>query len=423
MLDIQFIRAHPDLVRAGAVKKRIPIDLDRLLDVDRQRRLLAREGDDLRALSNAKSKAIPALQGPDKQAAIEALRRVSDQIKELEARTREVDAEFLRLMYTIPNVPAAEVPDGEDEKDNVEIRRWGAPRAFAFKPKDHLELGESLDIVDVPRGAKLAGARNYFLKGAAVLLEMAVLRLAFDHLLGKGFVPLQVPLLVRDPAMIGTAYFPGGEEQAYRIEKDGLNLIGTAEVSVTAYHGDEILGAEELPRRYVALSPCFRREAGAAGKDTRGLYRVHQFYKVEQVVLCEADPELSKREHLAILRNSEEILEMLALPYRVVNVCGGDLGVPQIQKFDLETWMPSRDAFGETHSASRFHDFQARRLNLRYRTATGAVRHCHTMNNTVIASPRILVAILENYQNEDGSVTVPRVLRAYMGGMEAIRAR
>ncbi|HEV8440669.1 MAG TPA: serine--tRNA ligase [Methylomirabilota bacterium] len=423
MLDIQFIRAHPDLVRAGAVKKRIPIDLDRLLDVDRQRRLLAREGDDLRALSNAKSKAIPALQGPDKQAAIEALRRVSDQIKELEARTREVDAEFLRLMYTIPNVPAAEVPDGEDEKDNVEIRRWGAPRAFAFKPKDHLELGESLDIVDVPRGAKLAGARNYFLKGAAVLLEMAVLRLALDHLLGKGFVPLQVPLLVRDPAMIGTAYFPGGEEQAYRIEKDGLNLIGTAEVSVTAYHGDEILGAEELPRRYVALSPCFRREAGAAGKDTRGLYRVHQFYKVEQVVLCEADPELSKREHLAILRNSEEILEMLALPYRVVNVCGGDLGVPQIQKFDLETWMPSRDAFGETHSASRFHDFQARRLNLRYRTATGAVRHCHTMNNTVIASPRILVAILENYQNEDGSVTVPRVLRAYMGGMEAIRAR
>lgn len=423
MLDIQFIRAHPDLVRAGAVKKRIPIDLDRLLDVDRQRRLLAREGDDLRALSNAKSKAIPALQEPDKQAAIEALRRVSDQIKELEARTREVDAEFLRLMYTIPNVPAAEVPDGEDEKDNVEIRRWGAPRAFAFKPKDHLELGESLDIVDVPRGAKLAGARNYFLKGAAVLLEMAVLRLALDHLLGKGFVPLQVPLLVRDPAMIGTAYFPGGEEQAYRIEKDGLNLIGTAEVSVTAYHGDEILGAEELPRRYVALSPCFRREAGAAGKDTRGLYRVHQFYKVEQVVLCEADPELSKREHLAILRNSEEILEMLALPYRVVNVCGGDLGVPQIQKFDLETWMPSRDTFGETHSASRFHDFQARRLNLRYRTATGAVRHCHTMNNTVIASPRILVAILENYQNEDGSVTVPRVLRAYMGGMEAIRAR
>jgi seryl-tRNA synthetase len=288
------------------------------------------------------------------------------------------------------------------------VRRWGTPRQFDFEPKDHVALGMQLDVVDFERAAKLAGSRTYFLKGDGALLEMAVLRLALDHIQTKGFVPMLVPLLVRPLAMIDL------------VERDGLSLIGTAEVSLTAYHAHEILDDAELPKLYAGLSPCFRREAGTYGRDTRGLYRIHQFQKVEQVVVCRADVEESRRWHEAIVRNSEELLQMLELPYRVVNVCGGDLGRPQIQKFDLETWMPSRGGYGETHSASRFHDYQSRRLDLRYRDTAGRVQYCHTLNNTVIASPRILIPILENYQRADGSVEVPEALRPYLGGREVL---
>jgi seryl-tRNA synthetase len=256
-----------------------------------------------------------------------------------------------------------------------------------------------------------------------VLLELAVLRFTLDHMMRRGFVPMLVPHLVKDEAMIGTAYFPGGEEQAYRIEKDAVNLIGTAEVPLTAYHYDEILSEAELPKRYVGMSACYRREAGTYGRDTRGLYRIHQFHKVEQVIICVADEQVSIAEHEDIVRHAEEVLQALQLPYRVVTVCGGDLGAGQVKKYDIETWMPSRNAYGETHSASRFYDFQARRLKLRYRDRQGRVHYAHTLNNTVIASPRILIPIVEIYQQEDGSVIVPEVLRSYMGGVERIERK
>jgi seryl-tRNA synthetase len=239
----------------------------------------------------------------------------------------------------------------------------------------------------------------------------------------KGYTPMLVPHLVKDEAMVGTAYFPGGEEQAYRIEKDASNLIGTSEVPLTAYHYDEILSEAELPKRYVGMSACYRREAGTYGRDTRGIYRIHQFHKVEQVIVCVADEQVSIAEHENIVRNAEEVLQALQLPYRVVNVCGGDLGVPQVKKYDIETWMPSRNAYSETHSASRFYDFQARRLKLRYRDRQGKVHYAHTLNNTVIASPRILIPILETYQQEDGSVVIPEALRPYMGGAERIERK
>jgi seryl-tRNA synthetase len=239
----------------------------------------------------------------------------------------------------------------------------------------------------------------------------------------KGFTPMLVPHLVKDDAMVGTAYFPGGEEQAYRIEKDAVNLIGTSEVPLTAYHYDEILSEAELPKRYVGMSACYRREAGTYGRDTRGIYRIHQFHKVEQVIICVADEEVSIAEHESIVRNAEEVLQALELPYRVVNVCGGDLGAPQVKKYDIETWMPGRNAYAETHSASRFYDFQARRLKLRYRDRQGKVHYAHTLNNTVIASPRILIPILEIYQQKDGSVIVPEALRPYMAGMKRIERK
>jgi seryl-tRNA synthetase len=423
MLDIAFIREFPDLVKAGAKKKRIEVDVDRLLDVDRQRRGLITEIEQLRAERNRQSKLVSSLPPGEREALLAETRSLTEQLRHSEAALAPLEAEFERLMLQIPNVPAADVPDGLTEADNVEIRRWGEPPTFGFPPQDHVALGEALDLIDTRRAVRIAGTRTYYLKNQAVLLELAVLRFTLDHMIGKGFVPMLVPHLVKDEAMIGTAYFPGGEEQAYRVEKDAVNLIGTSEVPLTAYHYDEILSEAELPKRYVGMSACYRREAGTYGRDTRGLYRIHQFHKVEQVVICAADEQISIAEHEGIVRHAEEILQALQLPYRVVNVCGGDLGAPQVKKYDIETWMPGRNTYGETHSASRFYDFQARRLKLRYRDRQGRVRFAHTLNNTVIASPRILIPILEIYQQEDGTVIVPEVLRPYMGGIERLERK
>lgn len=420
MLDIKFIRAQPEAVRRAAVLKRIEVDVDRLLEVDAQRRRLLQASEELKSQQNRTSKEIATLQGSERAERIQAMQVLVAQVKAYGEELKEVEAEFERLQLLVPNIPADDVPEGADETENVEIRRWGTPRRFDFEPRDHVEIGLDLDLVDFERAAKLAGSRTYFLKGAGALLELAVLRFALEHIQAKGFTPMLVPLLVRPLAMVGTAYYPGGEEQAYQVERDGVSLVGTAEVPITSYHAHEILEEAQLPILYAGISPCFRREAGAAGRDTRGLYRIHQFQKVEQVVVCRADAEESLRWHRTILQNSEELLQALELPYRVVNVCGGDLGRPQVQKFDIETWMPSRQGYGETHSASRFHDFQARRLNLRYRDAAGRVQFCHTLNNTVIASPRILIPILENFQEADGSVVVPVALRPHLGGLERL---
>ncbi len=420
MLDIRTIRAHPDAVRQAAELKRIPLDLDRILALDVERRRLIQSADELKARQNRTSKQIATLQGEERERRIKEMQELVASIKRMSEEMKTVDTELEALLLLVPNLPAADVPPGESEADNVEIRRWGTPRQFDFEFKDHVQLGLELGLVDFERAAKMAGSRTYFLRGTGALLELAVLRFALDHIVAKGFVPMLVPHLVRPMAMIGTAYYPGGEEQAYQVERDGLSLIGTSEVPITSYHASEILEQTELPKLYAGWSVCFRREAGTYGKDTRGLFRIHQFQKIEQVVICRNDEEESLRWHQAILRNSEEILQSLDLPYRVVNVCGGDLGRPQVQKFDLETWMPSRRAYAETHSASRFHDFQARRLDLRYRDSDGRVQYCHTLNNTVLASPRILIAILENNQRDDGSVVVPPALRAYLGGLELL---
>ncbi|MAE76047.1 MAG: serine--tRNA ligase [Planctomycetes bacterium] len=406
MLDPKWVREHPDVVKEAGRKKHLPCEavVDEFVRLDAELREVLPHVEGLRAEQKASGKS------GDR----ERLKELKGQIQDLTERQRQLMERRELLALQLPNIPAAEVPDGETDADNVEIRRWGEVRTFDFEPKSHIELGEALDMIDAPRGVKIAGSRHYFLKNDAVRLVEALMSFALEHMIAKGFTPMEVPLLVRDPAMFGTAYFPGGEEQTYRCEKDELSLVGTAEVPLTAYHSDEILSLAELPKRYVARSVCFRREAGTYGKDTKGLYRVHQFQKVEQVIVDRADPVLSLEHHLEITKNSEEILQALELPYRVVNVCGGDLGQPQIQKFDIETWMPSRDSYGETHSASRFHDFQSRRLKLRYRDEDGKTRFCHTLNNTVAASTRLVLAILENHQEPDGSIAYPEPLRKYM---------
>ena len=420
MLDIQFIRREPERVKQAARIKRLEAPVDELLDVDRQRRSLLGEFESLRADKNRASKQIPKLQGEERQHAIQAMKATAAREKELAPELQAIEERFRDLMLRMPNVTSADVPEGADDSDNVEVRRWGNIPEPEFRVRDHLELGTLLDIIDIPRGVKLAGTRNYILKGDGALLHLAVLRFALDLALERGFKPFVVPQLVRDEAMIGTAYFPGGEEQAYRLERDSLNLIGTSEVPLTSYHGDEILDEAQLPVRYAGYSACYRREAGAAGRDTKGLYRIHQFDKVEQVVVCKADEAESSRQHEFILKNSEDLLQRLELPYRVVLVCGGDLGQGQVKKWDVETWMPSRESYGETHSASKFHDFQARRLMLRYRDSEGTIRFAHTLNNTLVASPRILIPLLELYQQADGSVVIPEVLRPYMFGREHI---
>lgn len=423
MIDIKLIRENPQIFKDGARLKKIAADIDRLLAVDAELLEIKKKLQDIVTEKNRIGKDIPKLSPDEKKQALATLSSLKEQEAGLNEDVKNLQPEFDNLMRQVPQPPAPEVPTGEDDTENVELRTWGTIRQFDFKPKDHVELGTNLDILDIERGVKLAGTRNYFLKGDGAMLHWAVLRFSMDHMIAKGYTPMSVPLLMRDEVMMGTGYFPGSEEQTYQMERDSLNLAGTAEVPVTAYHSGEILSEEQLPIKSVALSTCFRREAGAAGKDTRGLYRIHQFDKVEQVIIAENDEAKSIAYHQEILNNSEQVLQALNLPYRVVNVCTGDLGRGQVQKFDIETWMPSRNSYGETHSASRFYEFQARRMNLRYKNAQGKNVFCHTLNNTVVASPRVLIPILELYQNADGSVTIPEVLRPYMQGKEKIEPR
>ena len=420
MLDLAFIRANPQLIGEAARQKGVALDLERLLALDAERRGLLVRIEGMRAERNRRSQEIPGLKGDERAQAIRDLRGLGAELDSLEPALERVASELEDLLLRVPSPPHADVPPGFDETANRLVRRWGDPPAYDFAPADHLTLGERLGIIDVPRGVRLSGSRQYVLRGDGMLLERAILNFALDSLLRKGFTPLSVPMLIRPEAMRGTGYFPGGEEQCYAIPRDDLFLIGTAEVPVTAYHAGEILDAGDLPLRYAGFSGCFRREAGAAGRDTAGVYRVHQFYKVEQVVITRADPGDSERELELITANAEELLQALELPYRVVVVCAGEMGLGQVKKYDVETWMPSRNAYSETHSASMFHDFQARRLRIRYREAGGEVYHCHTLNNTAAASPRILIPLLEVHQQADGSVRIPPPLRPYLDGRASI---
>jgi seryl-tRNA synthetase len=425
MIDLQYLRQHPEIFKDACAKKRVRFDVDAFLALDSDVRAQKVKVEQLRAEQNAANKAIPTLSGDARQEMLARMRELAAQVKESSAKLAEREAEWERQQLFIPQPTLDRVPVGKDDSENVEVKRWGTPASFPFEAKDHITLGKHLDIIDFERGVKISGARSYFLKGDGARLQHALLQCAMDLLHRKGYVLFDPPHLVHYDAMMGTSYFPGGEEMAYHLdERDpGTYLIGTSEVSVCSYHQDEVLEASRLPLRYAGYSPCYRREAGSYGKDTAGLYRVHQFYKVEQVIICRADADESAALHQELLSNAEELLQMLELPYRVVDVCTGDIGLGQVFKNDIETWMPSRSAYGETHSCSTFHDFQSRRLKLRYKDETGKNMYCHTLNNTLIASPRLLIPLLEVNQQADGSVVIPKVLRSYMGGQEQISAR
>lgn len=424
MLDIAFIRENPDVIKKAAADKVMPVDIDRLLAVDSLLRDVVAKTDYMRAERNRISKLIPKC-GSDneKEKLTEQVRLLKSELSEFESVVRDSRTEFDDLMLRVPSVPAPEVPIGKSEENNIEIRRVGQVREFGFPFRDHTELCELHDMLDVQRGVKIAGSRSYFLKNEAVFLEMAICRFVLDFLSSHGFTPMSVPLLVKEKAMQGTGYFPIGHEQAYKLPEDELFLIGTSEVSLVSCHQDEILSLSDFPIKYAGISSCFRREAGTYGKDTKGLYRVHQFQKVEQVVFCEADHEKAEALHYEILGNAEAILQSLELPYRVCLACTGELAIGQIRKHEVETWMPSRDAYCETHSCSTLGDFQSRRSSIRYRDANGDMRYVFTLNNTGIASPRILIPFLENHQNSDGSITIPKALQPYMGGCEKIQVR
>ncbi|KKP39070.1 MAG: seryl-tRNA synthetase, seryl-tRNA synthetase [Candidatus Peregrinibacteria bacterium GW2011_GWF2_33_10] len=434
MIDLNLIKQNPEIFKKTCQQKRITnFDIEQTLALDQERRILIQQIENIKQQKNAASKKIPTLNGDEKQKVLAEMQTIGKNQKELEDKLAQIEKTMNYQLLRCPNPCSDKTPEGKDDKENKELYKWGELPKFNFAIKDHVQLGKDLDIIDMERGVKIAGSRFYFLKGDGARLEMAIFLYTLDKLVKKGFTPFIVPLLVGYEAMMGTSYFPGGEEQAYalgvdrktdgHIESDGKYLIGTSEVSVTSYHRDEILEEGDLPKLYCGYSPCFRREAGTYGKDTHGLYRIHQFQKVEQVIICKNDDEESEKMHQMILKNAEEVLQDLKLPYHVVAVCTGDMGQGQFYKNDIETWMPSRNSYGETHSCSTFHEFQARRLNLKYRDKDGKVKFCHTLNNTCIASPRILIPILEIYQNQDGSVTIPEVLRSYMGKKEKIEKK
>ncbi|TMF43656.1 MAG: serine--tRNA ligase [Chloroflexi bacterium] len=425
MLDLAFIRNNPDIVKEAARVKNNTLDIDHLLEVDRQVLALQRQVEEVRAEQNQISKRVQQA-GKDKElrdTLIAQGKQLAEQIKALEPRLRELEDERQQLLYYVPNIPDPSAPIGKDENDNVPFKYWGEPPKFDFEPLDHYALMQKLDVVDIERAVKVAGARSYALKGDAARLELALMNFAMDRVARKGFTPIIVPAMARDFCFIGSGQFPKGRDQVYALEDEDLFLVGTAEVSITGMYKDEILKAENLPMTFVGYCPCFRKEAGTYGKDTRGVFRIHQFNKVEQYVICKADHEGSVRWHEQLLANSEELVQALELPYRVVNVCTGDMGDGKVGMYDLECWIPSEGRYRETHSCSYFHDWQARRVNIRYRDEDGKVRFVHTLNNTAIASPRILLPLFEIHQQPDGSVRIPEALRPYMGGQEYIRPR
>jgi len=395
-------------------KKQINSDIiDQLVEVDRKRSELMKSVENTRRLKNEANERIKNASSEEKKAIIEEMKKVSDDEKEFQ----EIDKEFERLMLLVPNVPHSSVPNGSSDEDNVEVKNWGTIPNFDFPIKDHVELAKDLDLVDFDRGNKVSGFRGYYLKNEAALLSFAIWNFALEKLIAKGFVPMIAPSLVRESALVGTGYLPQQEEDVYKTD-DGMYLAGTSEVALMNYHSGETLSKEELPKKYVGFSPCFRTEIGSYGKDVKGILRVHEFYKLEQVILCESSQEEIEKLHEEITRNSEEVLEALELPYRRVLNCSGDLGLGQVKKFDLEAWVPSQNRYRETHSASYFYDFQTRRLNIKYKEGGGEVKYTYSLNNTLIATPRVLISLFENHQQKDGSIKIPEALHKYLNFTE-----
>lgn len=413
MLDIKFIRENKDIVVAGAKKKRVDVDIDTLLSLDDKRRELQLAIDGKRAEQNAASESIAKTSGSEREELIAQMTELKKTLQLQEESMQEILKEWRSLMLMVPNVPDVSVPEGETDADNKEVRVWGDTPTFNFPVKSHSELLLAHDMADYERGAKVAGFRGYFLKGDGARLVWALERFVQDRFADSGFTPMIVPSLVRRESFVGTGYLPQSEEDLYKTQ-DGEYLAGTAEVASMGYYMNEILDKKDLPIKFLSFSPCFRREAGSHGKDTKGIFRIHEFLKYEQIVLCEASHEESVKWHEELTGNAEKLLQELKLAYRVVINCGADLGLGQVKKYDIEAWMPSEGTYRETHSSSYFHDFQTRRLNIRYRDQ-GTLRYAHSLNNTALAMPRILTQIVENNQRADGSITIPDVLRGYMG--------
>lgn len=415
MLDIKFIRENKDLIALGATKKHINFNVDELLEADDARRAVLGEVEALRGKQNETAALVARAEaGEERERMITESRGLKDGLQKKEEELAEVMKKWQRFMLQVPNIPDMSVPEGVSDAENVEVRTWGEIPKFDFEPKDQISLMESLDMVDFERGTKVAGFRGYFLKNDAVLLNFALWQFVLAKFVSKGFTPIMVPSLLKKDAFVGTGYLPQSEDDLYKTQ-DETYLSGTSEVATMGYHMDEVLLKSDFPKKFIAFSTCFRREAGSHGKDTKGIVRVHEFFKMEQVVLCEASHEESVKYHEELTAISEEIMQDLKIPYHVVLNCGGDLGLGQVKKYDIEAWVPSENNYRETHSASYFHDFQTRRLNIRYKDTDGKLRFAHSLNNTALASPRILVPIVENYQNADGTITVPEVLRPYMG--------
>ena len=436
MLDPKFIRENPDIVKEATRVKRVgsPEMVDAWLATDSARRNVQAQFDTLRAEQNKLGEQVGKLKrelrgqsNPELESVLATANTIKEKQEALASERTRLEAEAQTLMLQLPAIPDPSWPVGKDDTENVVARTWTDPAKPPLQlgngRKDHITLSKELGIVDFERGVKLAGSRSYVVRGLGARLYSAVLRFAQETLIQRGYEPMVVPVLVSEECMIGTGYFPTGRDQAY-ITQDGSALVGTSEVPLASFYGNEILELDR-PIKLCALSTCFRREAGAAGKDTAGLYRVHQFDKVEQVIVHRADDDEHIQLHEEIIANAEAILQALKLPYRVSKNCTGDMGQGKWRMYDIETWMPSRNGYGETHSGSALRDFQSRRLNLRYRDKAaggkGETKFCYTLNNTAIACPRVLISILEQYQNADGSVTVLEVLRPYMGGVEILK--
>jgi len=416
MLSLQFIRENADSVRKAAAEKNVALDLDRLLALDGEVRGLKTRIDELRRQRNELSAGFKTADPADRPALGARAKAMGAEASAAEAELAEKQAALDALLLRVPNIPWAGAPVGPDENSNVVVRTEGTPSQFDFSPRDHVELVEMNDWADLARITQVAGSRQYCLKGRLALLEQAVMFWAERRLAAEGFTLMTVPALAKPQAFVATGHFPGHEEEAYEIEKDGLYLAGTGEIALTSLHSGEILEADRLPILYAGYSPCFRREAGSAGRDVRGLLRVHQFYKLEQYVICEDDDAVSAEWHARLLANAEMLLKELEIPYQVIETSTGDMGLGKFRMNDIESWVPSLGKYRETHSCSTLHDWQARRANLRWRDGERKVRFVHTLNNTALASPRILVPLLENHQEADGRVRLPKALQELMGG-------
>lgn len=412
MLDIQFIRDHVDQVKQSATNKNLdPQVVDQLLELDLRRRQLMTQTQQIRAQRNTLN---DQLKKERTQPLIEQSQQLKTELQQIEQELKQVEIDYGLGLLKIPNVTLEEVPVGKDSTGNQVVKTVGEKPNFDFSPQDHIQLGEALDILDLERGSKVAGYRGYFLKNQAVALQFGLMRYAMDKLTVKGFTPMIPPIIDRKGAFVNSGHMPWGETEAYTVGED-MYLAGTAEVPLVSYHAGEMLNEKDLPIKYAGFSPCYRREIGSYGKDTRGIYRVHEFMKIEQVVLCANDIEESRKMHQMLLQNAEDMLVDLGLHYRVMLMCTGDMGEPQMKKYDIETWMPGRNDYGETQSNSIMGDFQSRRANIRYRAKDGSVKYVHMLNNTALASARMLIAIIENFQQADGSIKIPSILVPYVG--------